>query len=327
MTSVFQAEVDGDLAPYSYEEGRLSELGIELSNGICRNSAEFVELARSADILWLEVASMLTNEVLEQLPTCHLVVRWGIGVDPIDLDAATRLGVAIANAPMASVKDVAEHTIALLLAVTRGIPPCDASIHVGRWPASLPPVRRLAGGVLGVVGLGHIGREVARLGKALGCTVLGYDVRDTSTSVPDVPNVELDYLLAESDFVSLHASLGPGSRHLIDERRLALMKDNAVLINTCRGQVIDEAALIRALEGGKFFGIGLDVFDTEPLPAESPLRLIDRAVLTPHAAGSSPEGLADLRREMCDVTIEWVTTGWCSSIVNPSVKGSTRNLT
>ena len=253
---MFQAEVDGELAPYSYEEGRLGELGIELSNGICRNSAELIELARSADILWLEVASMLTDEVLEQLPTCHLVVRWGIGVDPIDLDAATRLGIAIANAPMASVKDVAEHTIGLLLAVTRGIPTCDASIHAGRWPASPPPVRRLAGGVLGVVGLGHIGREVARLGKALGCTVLGHDVRDTSTSVPDVPNVELDHLLAESDFVSLHASLGPGSQHLIDERRLGLMKDDAVLINTCRGQVIDEAALIRALEGGKFFGIG-----------------------------------------------------------------------
>jgi D-3-phosphoglycerate dehydrogenase / 2-oxoglutarate reductase len=327
LTGVFQAEVDGELAPYSYEEGRLSELGIELSSGICRNSAELVERARDADILWLEVATMLTNEVLEQLPGCQLVVRWGIGVDPIDLDTATRLGVAIANAPTSSVKDVAEHAIGLLLAVTRRIPSCDASIHAGGWPAALAPERRLAGSVLGIVGLGRIGQEVARLGKALGCTVIGHDVRDMSTSVPDVSNVELDYLLAESDLVSLHASLGPGSRHLIDERRLGLMKDDAVLINTCRGQVIDEAALIRALDDGKFFGIGLDVFETEPLPAESPLRLIDRAVLTPHAAGSSPEGLADLRREMCDATIEWVTTGWCRSIVNSSVKGSTRNLT
>lgn len=325
MTRVFQAEVDGELSPYSYEQSRLSTANIDFSSGICSDPSELVKKAGHADVIWMESAQHLTNEALEALTRCQLVIRWGIGVDPIDLNAATELGVAVANAPTHCVRDVAEHTIGLLLAVTRNIPQSNASVHSGGWLDPASQFRRISGGVLGVIGLGNIGRAVANLGQALGCQVIGHDIR--ASAADDPPNVELDQLLSEADFVTLHVSLGPSSRHLIDERALGLMKADAVLVNTCRGAVVDEAALTRALQSGKFFGVGLDVFDEEPLPKQSPLRQIDRVVLTPHQGANSPESLADLRREMCDTTIEWATTGWTRSVVNPDVKSRLRRDT
>jgi D-3-phosphoglycerate dehydrogenase / 2-oxoglutarate reductase len=326
LATVFHSEVDGELAPYTYEQRRLDEAGIGFSAGLCADSRELVARAEGADIVWLEWAGYLTNEVLEQLPECQLVIRWGIGVDPIDLEGATRLGVAVANCPSYCVRDVAEHTIGLLLAVTRNIPSSNALVHAGGWELPDAASRRLAGGVLGIVGLGNIGRAVAKVGESLGCRVLAHDVRVPAGADGGPPMVGLDQLLSEADFVSLHVSLGPTSRHLIDDRAIGLMKDDAVLVNTCRGAIVDQEALVRALQGGKFFGVGLDVFEDEPLGSDNPLRRIDRAVLTPHQGGNSPESLTDLRREVCDTTIEWVTTGWAKSVVNPGVKDRRRNV-
>jgi phosphoglycerate dehydrogenase-like enzyme len=210
-----------------------------------------------------------------------------------------------------------------MLAVTRNIPQSNSTVHAGGWSTPSSQSRRMAGGVLGVIGLGNIGRAVAKLGEALGCRVLGHDIR--ASAPDDPPNVGLDQLLSEADFVTLHVSLGPSSKHLLDERALGLMKSDAVLVNTCRGAVVDETALTSALQSGKFFGVGLDVFEEEPLSSDSPLRRIDRVVLTPHQGANSPESLADLRREMCDTTIDWATTGWTRSVVNPDVRSHLRS--
>ena len=178
----------------------------------------------------------------------------------------------------------------------------------------------MSGKTLGVVGVGHIGSEVARLGAAFGCRVLANDIRPLDNPIAGVSMVDLDELLRESDVICLNMSLQAGSRHLISDRALGLMKDDAVLVNTSRGAVVDEAALLRALEAGRFFGVGLDVFEEEPLPPDSPLRGIERVVLTPHEAASSPESLAELRKQVCDATIEWATTGWAEAVVNPEVR-------
>jgi D-3-phosphoglycerate dehydrogenase len=317
---VFQAEYRGDLAPYTYEQERLREAGIAFSAAACSDAAELVERAKDSEILWLEWTPHVTREVLEALNSCELVIRWGVGFDQIDVDAATELGVAVANVPTFCEPDVVEHTIGLLLAVCRWIPQRNALLHNGGWRS--PPVeyRRLSGKSIGVVGLGRIGSRVAKLAVALGCRVLGHDIRAPENPIKGVSTVGLDQLLLESDVVCLHVALQPGTRHLIDERALGLMKQDAILLNLSRGAVIDEAALARALEAGKFFGVGLDVFEEEPLSQDSPLRRIERAVLSPHQAANSPESLADLRREICDETIEWATTGWTRAAVNPGVR-------
>jgi len=320
LTTVFQAEYVGDLAPYAYEQERLDAASIGFSAAVCANSVEFIQHAKDAEFLWLEWAPPVTREVLQSLPECELVIRWGVGYDQIDVQAATELGVAVANAPTYCKQDVVEHTIGLVLGVCRGIPQWNASLHQGGWRDPSPPARRLSGKTLGVVGVGHIGSEVARLGAAFGCRVLANDIRPLDNPIAGVSMVDLDELLRESDVICLNVSLQAGSTHLISDRALGLMKDDAVLVNTSRGAVVDEAALLRALEAGKFFGVGLDVFEEEPLPPSSPLRGIERVVLTPHEAASSPESLAELRKQVCDATIEWAATGWAKAVVNPEVR-------
>lgn len=329
MTKVFQAEYVGDLAPYSYEKARLGDAGIELDVAVCADGAELVERARDAEIVWLEWRPLLTREVLEQLDRCELVVRWGIGYDQIDAQAATELGIAVANAPTYCRADVVEHTIGLLLALTRRIPERNASMHSGGWRTPTVERRRLAGRTIGVIGLGGIGRQVAAIAAMFGCRVLGCDVRPVEPEIDGVSIVGFEELLASSDVVCAHASLDDRSRHLIDDEAIGLMKDDAILVNTSRGPIVDEAALLRALEAGKFFGVALDVFETEPLPADSPLRSFPRVLLTPHEAASSPESFAELRRQVCDATIDWARTGWTDAVVNPGVvsrRGATRPL-
>jgi D-3-phosphoglycerate dehydrogenase / 2-oxoglutarate reductase len=320
LTTVFQAEYVGDLAPYAYEQERLNAAGIGFSAAVCAGSVELIEQAKDAEFLWLEWSPHVTREVLEALPRCELVIRWGVGYDQIDVQAATELGIAVANAPTYCKQDVVEHTIALALAVYRGIPRWNASLHQGAWRDLSLTERRLSGKTLGVIGVGHIGSEVARLAVAFGCRVLGNDIRPLSSPIAGVSMVDLDELLRESDVICLNVSLQAGSRHLISDRAFELMKDDAVLVNTSRGVVVDQAALLKALDGGKLFGVGLDVFEEEPLPPDNPLRSIDRVVLTPHEAASSPESLAELRKQVCDATIEWATSGWAEAVVNPEVR-------
>ena len=320
LTSVFQAEYVGDLAPYSFERERLGAAGITFSAAACADSYELIERAKDAEYLWLEWSPDVTREVLEALPRCELVIRWGVGYDQIDVQAATELGVAVANAPTYCKNDVVEHTIGLVLAVCRWIPQWNAFLHEGGWRGSPSTERRLSGKTLGVVGVGHIGIDIARLGVAFGCQVLGNDVRPLRSPIEGVSMVDLDELLRESDVVCLNVSLQPSTRHLISDRALGLMKPDAVLVNTSRGAVVDEAALVRALEAGKFLGVGLDVFEEEPLPVDSPLRDIERVVLTPHKAATSPDSVAEVRKEVCDTTIEWATTGWAEAVVNPDVR-------
>jgi D-3-phosphoglycerate dehydrogenase / 2-oxoglutarate reductase len=320
MTSVFQAEYKGDLAPYSYEREQLGTAGIGFSAAVCADGPELVERARGAEVIWLEWVPRMSREVLEALDHCELVVRWGVGYDQIDVDAATSLGVAVANAPTYCKTDVVEHTIGLVLALCRRIPERSALMRAGGWRDPKVQYRRLAGKTFGVIGTGRIGTQVAQLGRALGCRVLCTDIQPPRAPIEGVSWVGLEQLLTESDVVCAHASLNSSSRALLGERALALMKDDAILVNTSRGALVDEAALLTALQAGKFFGVGLDVFAEEPLPASHPLRSIERVVLTPHEAANSPESLAELRHQVCEATIEWLTTGWSQSVVNPTVK-------
>src|SRR5579883_152937 len=173
MPRVFHAEHQGDLAPYHYERDRLQAAGIQFSWARCADPGQLIASAHGAQILWLEWMPQVTRDVLEHLPDCELVIRWGVGYDQIDVQAATTLGVAVANAPTFCTIDVAEHAFALLLALSRQIAAGNDLLHRGGWREQSTHHRRLSGRTLGVVGLGRIGRRVAALGSAFGCRVLG----------------------------------------------------------------------------------------------------------------------------------------------------------
>ncbi|MEV4617594.1 C-terminal binding protein [Asanoa sp. NPDC049573] len=325
MSSVVQLEYVGDLAPYDEETAALAEVGAELTVVRAADGDALVEAARDANVIWVEWTPHLTRDVLERLPKLGLAIRWGVGYEQIDVAAATELGIAVANAPAYCTEDVAEHALALLLAVSRQVVYRDRQGQQGLWRHGPAQQRRLAGSTVGVVGLGRIGRHVAHVAGAFGATVLGYDPVVTSTD-PAVRQVSFEELLAASDFVSVHVPLTDGTRHLFDTDTLALMRPHATLVNTSRGGVVSQAALVEALDAGRLGAAALDVFEQEPLPADNPLRGRANVILTPHEGANSPQSGRDLRRAVYGATVEWLTTGWTDAIVNPSIRPHARGV-
>jgi D-3-phosphoglycerate dehydrogenase len=324
MKRVFHADYVGDLEPLDYERAQLRHIGAELVAGHCADQDELISKAEDAEVIWLEWVPPVDAYVLQALPHCRLVMRWGAGYDQIDVKAATKLGVAVANAPDYCTENVAEHALALLLAMTRGVAAGNAAMHGGGWRDPAVVHQRLAGRTLGIIGLGRIGRRVAELGAAFGCTIIAHDIRADLAAADGIRLADLAELMAEADFVSLHTVLNEQSRHLVNAELLAGAKPGQLLVNTSRGGVIDQAALLAAIEAGTVAGAALDVFETEPLPADSPLRSSPAIVLTPHEAASSTEATDDLRAEMCQATAQWFTTGWTNSVVNPEVRATLR---
>ncbi len=223
-----------------------------------------------------------TRELLEQLPELKIIVQTGDHAYHIDFAAARECGIAVARAPSGASPAAAELTIGLILALLRQIASADAAMKRGEWPTPLGV--ELAGKTLGIVGLGLRGRQVAALGAAFGMRLLAWSrsLTDERARATGAERRDLDDLLRESDVVTIHVALSASSRGLIGARELALMRPTAYLINTSRGPIVDEAALVAALREGRLAGVGLDVYDQEPLPAEHPLRTLPNTVLTPH---------------------------------------------
>jgi D-3-phosphoglycerate dehydrogenase len=231
-----------------------------------------------------------TAKVIEAcLPRLKVISKWGTGIDSIDLQAAEAHGVMVGNTPNAFTLPVADTVMGYILAFARRQPWMDAAVKSGKWEKL--PGRSLGESTLGVVGVGNIGKAVLHRAKAFGMQLLGNDIVDISPEFIEEVGVEmtaLEELLARADFVSVNCDLNPTSLRLIDADALAKMKTNAVLINTARGPIVDEGALIEALQSGKMAGAALDVFETEPLTKDSPLLGMDQVMLAPHNANSSP---------------------------------------
>ncbi|PJN01675.1 phosphoglycerate dehydrogenase [Streptomyces sp. CB01201] len=232
------------------------------------------------------------REVFEAAPRLRVIGRTGVGHDNVDVVAATAHGVAVCPTPGVNRQSVAEHTMGLLLGLARGIPQNVASVRAGRWEQ--PSGRELAGATLGVVGLGAIGRLVAGLAQAFGMRVVAHDpaIDRAYAAEHDIGVRELPRLLNESDFVSLHLFLSPGTRHLLDANAFALMKPGAFVINTARGGIVDEDALADALASGRLGGAAMDTVGTEPLPPDSPLRSFDNVLVTAHIGAATEESRA-----------------------------------
>ena len=231
--------------------------------------------------------------VIEASRRLRAVSKMGTGVAEIAVDAATARGVPVANTRGSNAEAVAQLTVGLIYALVRRIPQNDAVIRRGGWDKAVYPHARLDGRTLGIVGFGFIGRRVAEIMRPLGMTVLAYSPRVPASEMPDwARRTDLDELVAESDIISLHNELTPETRHMIDAARLARMKPSAYLVNTARGGLVDEDALVAALKDGTILGAALDVFREEPTPPDNPLLVLPNTVLTAHIGGLTRESEA-----------------------------------
>src|SRR5215218_10562019 len=249
----------------------------------------------------------LDRDHLERLDGCRAVVRYGVGLDNVDVDAAQELGIAVGNVPEYGHEDISNHAIALLLALSRKLFAFDAAVRRGGTGIPAPQsVARLSQRTLGLVGYGRIGRRVAEKARAFGMAVVAYDPYATDDA--GVELVELDELLARADILSLHVPLTPETRHMIGARELALLRPGALVINIGRGGLVDEDALVDALRTGHVAGAALDVTEIEPLPLDSPLLDAPNVILTPHVAWVSDVALQDLKRLTAEAALRLLAT-------------------
>ena len=287
---------------------------------------EFMAEAKDCDALLNTYAGPITAEVMAQMPRCKIIARYGIGVDTIDLDAATQAGIIVTNNPTYCIEEVAEHTMALVLAAARKIAFYDRMVRAGRW--EVPPGKpmfRLAGSTLGLVGFGNIARQVAVRAAAFGMRILYSDpfVTDGQFGEPG-RKMELPAMLAAADYISLHPPLMPQTRRMIGDEAFSRMKPGAILINCARGPIVDTDALVRALDGKTIAGCALDTTDPEPLPNPHPLRGRENVILNPHVAWYSEQAMVGLQAGAPGEVRRVLSGEWPVNVVNRAVKGKSR---
>lgn len=289
---------DYDYPSMELEHAVINGAGFELIPLHLRSAEEIVSACRDAEVVLNQYAP-LTESVFAELPHLRAVVRYGVGIDHIDLAAATRHGVVICNVPDYGVEEVSDHALSLVLSLLRRIVLLDRLVRRGVWDVSLAgAVPRFSGVSLGIVGLGRIGSSMARKAGALGMRVLAHDplLPEANFRALAAERLSLRSLLERADAVSVHVPLTSETRHLIGRPELALLRPSAVLVNTSRGPVVDEIALADALRQGLLAGAAVDVLEHEPPSPDHPLLGLDNVILTPHAAWYSAESAITLKR-------------------------------
>jgi len=301
---------------------KISERGIELLREtgwqvVTPAAAALPGELADADGLVVRSATKVNAALLEHAPKLRVVGRAGVGVDNVDMDAATHRGIVVMNTPGGNSVSVAEHTLALMLALARSVPQANASIHAGKWEKSAFSGTELRGKTLGLVGFGRIGTEVARRARALEMTVLAHDpyVAPAAAREIGVELVSLDDLLQRSDVISLHTSLSPSTEKILNAAAIAKMKRGARLINCARGELVDEAALAAALTSGQLAGAALDTFAPEP-PKDSPLAALPNVIATPHIAGSTAEAQEEVGTAIAQQIRDYLADGVIRNAVN-----------
>jgi D-3-phosphoglycerate dehydrogenase len=297
----------------------LRQAGIEVDERTGLTGPSLQQALQAADGVIVRSGTHLTAEVLENAGKLKAVVRAGVGVDNIDVAAATRRGIVVMNTPGGNTVSAAEHTITMLLALARHIPAADSSTKQGKWERGKFVGSQLAGKTLGIIGLGRIGREVARRAAGLDMKVIGYDPvmspeRAAQLGIESLP--DLDHVLPHCDFLTVHTPLTPETRDLIGARELALMKPGSRILNCARGGIINEESLVEALRSGHLAGAALDVFVEEPPAADHPLLKMPNVVVTPHLGASTVEAQESVAREAAQLMIDFLTRGVVQFAVN-----------
>ena len=301
---------------------KISDRGLELLretgwNVVTPTAADLAGELADADGLVIRSATKATAALLEKSPKLRVIGRAGVGVDNVDVEAATHRGIVVMNTPGGNAVSVAEHTLALMLGSARAVPQANASIQAGRWEKSGFSGTEMLGKTLGLVGLGRVGTEVARRARALEMKVLAYDpyVTPAAAREVEVELVSLDELLQRSDVVSLHTALNSTTDKMINAAAIAKMKKGARLVNCARGELIDEAALAEALKSGQLAGAALDTFAVEP-PKNSPLVGLPNVIATPHIAGSTAEAQEAVGTAIAQQVRDYLSEGLIRNAVN-----------
>lgn len=309
------------------EEEILSPVDARIEVARDRSPEAIMEVAGDADGLLVNTG-LVPRKVVDVLDKCQIIVRFGVGVDAVDVEAATQRGILVCNVPDYCMDEVSDHAMALLLACARNIVIQDRLVHKGVWNAYAPPnpVHTLRGASLGLAGFGKIPRQMVAKAQSFGLNVLAYDPYIPAKAMEEmgVRSVSMEELLAESDYISVHVPLMPDTHHLFDEKAFRAMKPNAYLINTSRGGLVDTEALVKAIEKGWIAGAGLDVLEVEHgtagLSVDDPLLALDSLIISPHMAYYSEESLEELRRKGASRVAQVLEGYWPDSLVNPDVK-------
>jgi len=305
---------------FRHEQTELDVIGARLRTLNVTTEEEVANACQDADALLVTYAR-IGRTALAGMPKLKIVVRTGVGYDSLDVAAATERQVMVANVPDYCVSDLAEHTMALLLAWWRRIVELDAQVRAEGWGRPLRPVYRLEGKTLGILGMGRMGQAVAARAKGFGVNLVGYDphIPESVFRALGVGRLGLVDLLARADIVTIHSLLGPETRGLICERTLRLMKPSAVIVNTARGGIINTDDLVRAIREGWIAGAALDVTEPEPLPLDHPIRSLSRVLITPHAAWYSEEAEPELRRRAARTIVQALRGERPDTLLNPEV--------
>jgi len=314
---------DCDHGSIREEKEEFDRIGAELILAQVREEEELIRVGKEADGLINQYA-LLTRRVFENLPKCKVVARYGVGVDSIDLRAATDLGIIIAFVPDYCIDEVASHAVAMILTLTRKTAFFDRKVKSSQWdfrPGT--PIHRIQGKTLGLIGCGKIGFEVAKRISAFGVKVMAFDPY-IQRAGEKIELTDLETVLTKSDFISIHCPLNESTRHLVGEQEFKKMERKPFLINTSRGPIVDEKALIQALEEGRISGAGLDVLETEPPSSKNPMLKMENVILSPHVGFYSEESISELKRRTAKSVSDVLRGMWPGSVVNQEVMGRTR---
>jgi len=314
---------DCDHGSIEEEKEEFSRMGAELILAQVQKEEDVIRVCKEADGL-LNQYALLSRRILENLPKCKVVSRYGVGVDSVDLRAATDLGIIVANVPDYCIDEVANQALSMLLGLIRKTAFFDQRVKSGQWDFRQGrPIHRLKGKTMGLIGSGKIGLEVARRIAAFGVRVIAFDPY-LKKAPEGIELKDFDSLLEESDFISVHCPLNDSTRHLIGEQEFKKMEKKPFLINTSRGSIIDEKALIQALKEGRVSGAGLDVLEKEPPDLQNPLLKMENVILSPHVGFYSEESISELKRRTAKNVSDVLAKRWPASVVNREVRGKTR---
>jgi len=314
---------DCDHGSIEEEKEELGRIGTELILAQIRKEEDLIRVCKEADGLINQYA-ILNRNVLGHLTKCKVVARYGVGVDSIDLKAATDLGIIVANVPDYCIDEVASHAVAMLLTLIRKTVFFDRKVKSSQWDFRQgPPIHRIQGKTLGLIGCGKIGFEVAKRMSAFGVKVITFDPYLEKVS-EGIELEDFDTVLKESDFISIHCPLNDSTRHLIGDEALKKMEKKPMIINTSRGPIVDEKALIQALEQGLISGAGLDVLEKEPPDDQNSLLKMENVILSPHVGFYSEESISELKRRTAKNVADVLIGKRPASVVNREVLGKSR---
>jgi D-3-phosphoglycerate dehydrogenase len=316
---------DCDHGSIEEEKDEFGRMGAELILAQVQKEEDLIRLCKEADGLVNQYA-LLTRGVLENLTKCKVVSRYGVGVDSVDLKAATDFGIIVANVPDYCMDEVANQTISMILTLIRKTAFFDKKVKSGEWDFHMGiPIHRTRGKTLGLIGCGKIGLEVGKRMSAFGVKVITFDPYLDKVS-EGIELKDLDAVLKESNIISVHCPLNDSTRHLIGDEAFKKMEKKPILINTSRGPIVDERALIQALEQGLISGAGLDVLEKEPPDVQNPLLEMENVILSPHVGFYSEESISELKRRTAKNVADVLRGRRPDSVVNQEVLSKTRAI-